>query len=227
MESMSHDPVAGTIGVQLVDVAARGLAAGAAAAPAVTALVPAGVDEVSAQAAIAFAEDGAALLAAHAAAQEELARAGVTLTDIARRYAEVDGEAAGTLEVAGAQFVGKPFAAGAGGGLARGGALPGAGGSAARTPLLTSLLESTPASPVVPPPTPTAGVPAAGLPGVVNAASTALGAGAGPLSSLSSLAQGASAGGAAGPGLASSLTDTSRGDDTDREAGPRDGERLI
>lgn len=28
MESMSHDPIAGALGVQLVDVAARGLAAG-------------------------------------------------------------------------------------------------------------------------------------------------------------------------------------------------------
>lgn len=71
---------------------------------------------------MAFAEQGAALLAVHAAAQEELARTGVTLTDIARMYAEVDGEAAGTLEMAGGQFVGQPFTASTG--LARGEALP-------------------------------------------------------------------------------------------------------
>lgn len=180
-------------------------AAGAAALPAVTALAPAGIDEVSAQAAVAFAEQGAALLAVHAAAQEELARTGVTLTDIARMYAEVDGEAAGTLEMAGGQFVGQPFTASTG--LARGEALPGAGGSAARTPLPAGLLDSAPTPPAPSPPTPATGAPSAALPGVVNAASTALGAGAGPLGSL---AQSASAGGSAGPGLASS-SPTSRG----------------
>ena len=83
MESMSHDPAAGAIGLQLVDIATRGLASGATASAAVTALVPAGAEEVSAQAA-AFAAEGAAALALHTAAQEEIARAGVALTDIAR-----------------------------------------------------------------------------------------------------------------------------------------------
>jgi hypothetical protein len=84
MVSMSHDRAAGAIGLQLVDMAGRGLSSGAAASMAVTALVPAGADEVSVQAAAAFAAEGAAMLALHTAAQEEVARTGVTLTEIAR-----------------------------------------------------------------------------------------------------------------------------------------------
>ena len=144
MESISHDPVAGAIGLQLVDVAGRGLGSGATASMAVTALIPAGAEEVSAQAAAAFAAEGAAMLALNTAAQEELARTGVALTDIARMYSQIDGEAAGTLQSAGARISRQTFAGGTGAnvgaGLMRAETLPGAGGSASRTPLLANLI---------------------------------------------------------------------------------------
>jgi hypothetical protein len=238
MVSMSHDPAAGAIGLQLIDAATRGMSSGAAASMAVTALVPAGIDEVSAQAAAAFAAEGAATLALHTAAQEELARAGVALTDIARMYSQVDGEAAGTLTAAGGQLVSQPFVGttGAGAGLLRADTLPGAGVSAARTPLLANLIEgapaptaATPATPAAAVPTPGAAVPgpATAMPGAVNAASTLLGAGAGPLSSLGSMAQGASAGGATGPGLASSLTEKRDKDKPDDSGNQRPGQHLV
>ncbi|KCG17038.1 hypothetical protein P941_04077, partial [Mycobacterium tuberculosis KT-0048] len=51
MDSLSHDPAAGDIGSQLVEIGSRGLAAGnAATMPTMTGLVPAGGEEVSAQA---------------------------------------------------------------------------------------------------------------------------------------------------------------------------------
>lgn len=227
MVSMSYDPAAGVIGLQLVDIATRGLASGAAASPAVTALVPAGAEEISAQAAAAFAAEGAAMLAVHTAAQEEVARAGVALTDIARVYSQVDGEAAGTLTTSGYQFSGQAFVGGSGAGMLRAGTLPGADGSAARTPLLAKLLDGVPA------PGPGATVAAAApntvavAPGAAGAASTVLGAATAPLSSVGSIGQGAAAGSTAGPGLASSLTrsedDGARDDSADREP----GERLV
>ncbi|MGV0798382.1 PE domain-containing protein, partial [Mycolicibacterium elephantis] len=55
MQPMTHNPGAVGIGAQVVANGARGLAAGTTASAAVTALVPAGADEVSAQAALAFA----------------------------------------------------------------------------------------------------------------------------------------------------------------------------
>ncbi len=138
MESMSHDPVAGAIGLQLIDIASGGMASGAATSMSVTGLVPAGADEVSALAATAFAAEGAAMLASSTAAQEELARTGVALTDIARMYSQVDGEAAGTLVSSGSQFSSHPFAGGTGAsvgaGLMRAETLPGAGGSALPVP---------------------------------------------------------------------------------------------
>ena len=42
MESMSHDPVAGDTGSQLVDIASRGLDSGAAVKMSLTGLIPAG-----------------------------------------------------------------------------------------------------------------------------------------------------------------------------------------
>ena len=117
MESMSHDPAAGAIGLHVVDIATRGLASGATASGAVTALAPAGADEVSLQAVAAFAAEGAAMLALYNAAQEEVARTGAALTDIARMYAQVDGEAAGALETGGARFSGLPFVSRSGAGL--------------------------------------------------------------------------------------------------------------
>ncbi len=76
---------------QVVANGARGLAAGTAATAAVTALVPAGADEVSAQAAAAFAAEGVEALAMNAFAQEELTRAGAAYMEIAGIYTAVDG----------------------------------------------------------------------------------------------------------------------------------------
>ncbi len=55
MDPMSLQPGAGDIGSQLVEIGSRGLDSAAAAAMAVTGLIPAGGEEVSAQAAMAFA----------------------------------------------------------------------------------------------------------------------------------------------------------------------------
>ena len=49
MTPMSHDPAAAVIGAQTIEIGARALAASASAAPSVTALAPAGAEEVSAQ----------------------------------------------------------------------------------------------------------------------------------------------------------------------------------
>ena len=82
---------------QVVANGARGLAGGTAATAEVTALVPAGADEVSAQAAVAFATEGVEAMALNAFAQEELARAGAAYVEIAGIYAAVDGANASVL----------------------------------------------------------------------------------------------------------------------------------
>lgn len=239
MESMSHDPAAGAIGLQLVEMATAAVGSATAASMSVTGLVPAGADEVSALAAAAFAAEGAAVLTANTAAQEELARAGAALTDIARIYSEVDGQAAGTLVSAGSEFTaGQPFAGGssAGAGLLRAGTLPGADGSSPRTPLLGNLIDgagSNPSTTVPPTTAPSTGVPptrvpATSMPAAVSAASMALGAGAAPLSSIGSIAQGAMAGGTAGPGLASSVGEEDKDQSQGAGSGEqRPGERLV
>jgi sorbose reductase len=102
MESMSIDAAVASIGAQVVGAATSGMSAGAAALPVVTALAPAGADLVSLQASTAFAAEGAQMLATLTAAQEELGRAGVALTDIARIYTEVDGQSAHTVATASA-----------------------------------------------------------------------------------------------------------------------------
>ena len=91
MQPMEHNPGAVGIGTQVVANGARGLAAGTAATAAVSALVPAGADEVSAQAAAAFAVEGVDALAMNAFAQEELTRAGAAYVEIAGIYEAVDG----------------------------------------------------------------------------------------------------------------------------------------
>ncbi len=226
MESMSHDPAAGAIGLHVVDIATRGLTSGAMASGPVTALAPAGADEVSLQAVAAFAAEGAAMLALNTAAQEEVARTGVALTDIARMYAQVDGEAAGSLHSAGGRIAGQTFVGPTGGGLMRAEAPLSADGTAP----LANLVEGGPVvtpSPTVPTTSPTVPGPASAMPGAVNAASTLLGAGAAPLSSLGSVAQGASAGGAAGPGLASSLAGDPEEGRRDEPGDQRPGESLV
>ncbi len=69
MQSMTFDPSAADIGPQVVDNAAQGLQAGATAATSFTELVPAGADDVSVQATMAFAEEAGQMLAVNQAAQ--------------------------------------------------------------------------------------------------------------------------------------------------------------
>jgi hypothetical protein len=97
MQPMTHNPAAVGIGTQVVVNGARGLATGTAATAEVTALVPAGADEVSAQAAMAFAAEGVETLALNTFAQEELARVGASYIEIAGIYSAVDGASAGVL----------------------------------------------------------------------------------------------------------------------------------
>ena len=91
MQPMEHNPGAIGVGAQVVANGARGLATGTTATAAVTALVPAGAEEVSAQAAAAFAAQGVETLAMNTFAQEELARAGAAYMEIAGIYTAVDG----------------------------------------------------------------------------------------------------------------------------------------
>ena len=97
MQPMSFEPGVAGIGAQVIANGAQGLATGTTAAAAVTAMVPAGVDEVSAQAALAFASEGVETLAVNAFAQEELTRAGQAIVEISGIYTTVDGANAGML----------------------------------------------------------------------------------------------------------------------------------
>ncbi len=97
MQPMEHNPGAVGIGAQVVANGARGLAAGTAATSAVSALAPAGADEVSAMAAAGFAAEGLEALALNTFAQEELARAGAAYMEIAGIYAAVDEANAATF----------------------------------------------------------------------------------------------------------------------------------
>ncbi|BBX96645.1 PE domain-containing protein [Mycobacterium lacus] len=214
MDSMSHDPAAGDIGSQLVEIGARGLDSGAAAAMTVTGLIPAGGEEVSAQAAMAFAAEATSMLASNTAAQEELMRTGAALTDIARIYNQTDGDAAGALTLGAAAMSRHPLAGGSGAsvgaGLARAEVLPGAAGTAARTPLMAGLIEA-PSSPMAQ--------------AAANAGSSAA-SGAAPLGSMG---QGAAGGGSSKAGLASSTT-PAQDEDDDQRAGREDqqpGERVL
>jgi PE family len=97
MQPLQHNPGAVGIGSEVVSNGARGLATGTAATVAVSALVPAGVDEVSLQAALAFATEGIEALGLNALAQEELARAGSAYIEASTIYDTVDGANAATL----------------------------------------------------------------------------------------------------------------------------------
>ena len=97
MQPMSHNPGAAGIGTQVIANGARGLAAGTTAGGAVSALVPAGADEVSAHAAMSFASEGVQALALNTFAQEELSRVGAAYVEIAGIYEAVDGANAGVL----------------------------------------------------------------------------------------------------------------------------------
>src|SRR6478609_7858264 len=96
-QPMSHNPGAAGVGAQVVANGARGLATGTAASAEVSALVPAGADEVSAHAALAFASEGVEALALNSFAQEELSRAGAAYMEVSGIYTAVDGENASVL----------------------------------------------------------------------------------------------------------------------------------
>lgn len=97
MQPLEHNPGAVGVGGNVVANGARGLATGTAAGAQVSALLPAGAEEVSVQAALAFATEGVQALAVNAFAQEELARAGAAYVEAAGIYTAVDGSAASVL----------------------------------------------------------------------------------------------------------------------------------
>ncbi|MBY0287994.1 MAG: PE family protein [Mycobacteriaceae bacterium] len=97
MQPLEHNPGAVGIGTQVVANGVRGLAVGTVASAAVTALVPAGADEVSAQAAAVFAKEGVEALALNTFAQQELSRAGAAYVEIAGVYEAVDSANAATF----------------------------------------------------------------------------------------------------------------------------------
>ncbi|OBF38194.1 PbsX family transcriptional regulator [Mycobacterium sp. ACS1612] len=97
MQPMEHNPGAVGLGAQVVANGARGLTSGTTASAAVTALTPAGAEEVSAMAAAAFAAEGVESLAQNTFAQEELTRAGAAYMEAAGIYTAVDGANAAAL----------------------------------------------------------------------------------------------------------------------------------
>jgi hypothetical protein len=111
--------------------------------------------------------------------------------NIAKMYSQVDDAAADTLAFGAAgplsRLSGQPLAGGpVGAGLMRAEALPGAAGTAARTPLMAQLIDN-------PALAGTSGTIGTTAPAVANAASSALGAGTAPLSSLGTAHQRAAA----------------------------------
>lgn len=97
MQPLEHNPGAIGVGSQVVANGARGLATGMAATTEASALVPAGVDEVSMQAAMAFATEALEANALNVFAQEELARTGAAYIEAAGIYTAVDGSSAAAL----------------------------------------------------------------------------------------------------------------------------------
>lgn len=97
MQPLSHNPGAAGVGGQVTANGARGLATGTAATAEVSALAPAGADEVSAMAALGFAAEGVQTLGLNALAQEEIARAGATVIELSATYQAVDAANATTL----------------------------------------------------------------------------------------------------------------------------------
>jgi hypothetical protein len=97
MQSLQHNPGAVGVGSQVVANGSRGLATGTAATAEASALVPAGAEEVSVQAAIAFATEALEVNALNAFAQEELARTGAAYIESAGIYTAVDGSGAAAL----------------------------------------------------------------------------------------------------------------------------------
>ncbi|MCV7429795.1 PE domain-containing protein [Mycobacterium montefiorense] len=98
MQPIFFDPAVAGVGIDVVGSTMQAVAAGAAASPSMTVLIPAGAEEVSAQAAAAFAAEATQLLALVNGAHAELARTGSALVEIARMYSETDAAAAGSLQ---------------------------------------------------------------------------------------------------------------------------------
>lgn len=90
MQPMSFDPAVAAVGSQVLDTAAQGIQAGQQVSTGLTALTPAGADEVSLYAVEFFATEANQMLAMNQAAHEELMRAGETLAKIARMYSQAD-----------------------------------------------------------------------------------------------------------------------------------------
>jgi hypothetical protein len=97
MQPLEHNPGAIGVGSQVVANGARGLATGTAATTEASALVPAGAEEVSVQAAMAFATEALQVNALNAFAQEELARTGAAYIESAGLYTAVDASSAAAL----------------------------------------------------------------------------------------------------------------------------------
>lgn len=97
MQPMEQSPTTVGVGTEVSANGLRGLATGTAATTEASALVPAGVDEVSIQAALAFATEALETNAINAFAQQELSRAGLGYVESAAIYEAVDGSTAATL----------------------------------------------------------------------------------------------------------------------------------
>jgi len=90
MDELSQDPAIAAVGSAVIASGVQGLAAAAAGVATVTGLAPAGADEVSAQAAAAFAAEGVRMLGLIEAALQEITRAGAAFVQIAATYAGAD-----------------------------------------------------------------------------------------------------------------------------------------
>jgi uncharacterized protein (DUF39 family) len=97
MQPLEHNPGAIGVGTQVVANGARGVATGTATLSEASALVPAGADEVSMQAAMAFAVEGVEVMGLNAFAQEELARAGAAYVEAGAMYEATDAATGATL----------------------------------------------------------------------------------------------------------------------------------
>ncbi|OBK21388.1 PE family protein [Mycobacterium asiaticum] len=209
MDSMSHDPAAGDIGSQLVDIASQGISSGSTAAMSVmSGLIPAGGEEVSMQAVMAFAQEAATMLASNTAAQEELMRAGTALTDIARMYGDSDETAAGALAFSSSPMSRLGGAAGSSG-------VGGLGAAGVQSPLGAAAT-----NPLVAGATQVASSPITSA--AASAGQSAMSGGA-PLGS--GMGAGTSAAGSSKPSLASSMAQD--GDDSQREDQDEPAERML
>jgi hypothetical protein len=98
MQPLEHNsPGAMSVGSEVVANGVRGLTTGMAATTEASALVPAGIDEVSMQAAMSFATEALETNALNAVAQEELSRTGAAYLESSALYTAADTSTAATL----------------------------------------------------------------------------------------------------------------------------------